>query len=196
MSHELFIKNMVCSRCVMAVDRLLRENGFHPVSVELGHAVVEENIGEDQRILLRDKLQGIGFDLLEDRQEQTIEKMKSIIIQLVQRNDMTETACLPAGRLNLSDYLAGQLHSSYSSLSKLYSKVTGTTIERFYIAQRVEKVKELITYDELSLSQIALRMGYSSVAYLSSQFKMVTGMTPSKFKRLHANLRKSLDSVY
>ena len=188
MSHELFIKNMVCNRCVMAVDGLFRENGFHPVSVELGHAVVEEDIGEDQRIQLRDKLQGIGFDLLEDRQEQTIEKIKSSIIQLVQRNDMTET-------VNLSDYLAGQLHSSYSSLSKLYSKVTGATIERFYIAQRVEKVKELITYDELSLSQIALRMGYSSVAYLSSQFKMVTGMTPSKFKSLHANLRKSLDSV-
>ncbi|MFW5550016.1 MAG: AraC family transcriptional regulator, partial [Prevotella sp.] len=91
MSHELFIKNMVCNRCVMAVDGLLRENGFHPVSVELGHAVVEEDIGEGQRIQLRDKLQGIGFDLLEDRQEQTIEKIKSSIIQLVQRNDMTVT---------------------------------------------------------------------------------------------------------
>lgn len=188
MSHELFIKNMVCNRCVMAVEGLLRDNGLHPVSVELGHAVVEEDISDNMRDDLRGKLRGIGFDLLEDKQEQMIEKIKNCIIQLVQRDGGMDT-------VNLSDYLSDQLHSSYSALSKLYSKVTGTTIERFYIAQRVEKVKELITYDELSLSQIALRMGYSSVAYLSSQFKMVTGMTPSKFKSLHTNLRKPLDNV-
>jgi AraC-like DNA-binding protein len=179
---------MVCARCVMAVESLLKKNGLHPISVELGHASVEEDISDQQRDELQYQLQAIGFDLLEDRQEQTIEKIKSSIIQLVQQSAGVET-------VNLSDYLADKLHASYSALSKLFSKVTGTTIEHYYIAQRIEKVKELLTYEELSLTQIAHRLGYSSVAYLSGQFKMVTGMTPSKFKSLHENMRKSLDEV-
>lgn len=188
MRHDLFIKNMVCSRCIMALEELLRSNHLHPVSVELGHASVEEDISALQLEQLRGQLRAIGFDLLGDHQERTIEKIKSCIIQLVQRANAAEP-------VNLSDYLADQLHASYSALSKLFSRVTGTTIEHYYIAQRIEKVKELLTYEELSLTQIALRMGYSSVAYLSSQFKQTTGMSPSQFKGLHENLRNPLDEV-
>lgn len=188
MATTLHIKNMVCNRCVMAVDQTLKDAGYHVTDVQLGHATLEEDLTKDQTADVRQRLQGLGFDLLEDKQEKTIEQTKRLIIQMVREQD-ANTA------FNLSAYLSDRLGMSYSTLSKLFSKVTGITIERYYIAQRIEKVKELITYDELSLKQIALRMGYSSVAYLSGQFKLVTGMSPSQFKRLHANLRHPLDKV-
>lgn len=188
MATTLHIKNMVCNRCVMAVDQTLKDAGYHVTDVQLGHATLEEDLTKDQTADVRQRLQGLGFDLLEDKQEKTIEQTKRLIIQMVRDQD-ANTA------FNLSAYLSDRLGMGYSTLSKLFSKVTGITIERYYIAQRIEKVKELITYDELSLKQIALRMGYSSVAYLSGQFKLVTGMSPSQFKRLHANLRHPLDKV-
>lgn len=184
----LFIKNMVCDRCIMAVRQTLKDNGFTPVEVELGRACVDGNVSPEQRAKLRADLQGIGFELLDDKKLRTIEQIKTAIIQLVHYNDNRS-------QVNLSTYLQDKLHQDYSSLSKLFSEFAAKTVERYYMEQRIERVKELITYNELSLSQIALKMNYSSVAYLSSQFKSITGMTPTQFKRLQGNTRKSLDKI-
>lgn len=184
----LYIKNMVCDRCKMAVDRTLRDNGLQPVSVELGEVTVEGDIDAAMRSSVRTGLERLGFELLDDKRHQTIDKIKSSIIRLVHYRDNNST-------LNLSDFLSSELHQDYSALSKLFSEVEGKTIERYYIEQRIERVKELIKYDELSLTQIALKMNYSSTAYLSSQFKSVTGMTPTQFKALKENTRKPLDKI-
>lgn len=179
---------MVCDRCIMAVDKTLRDDGLTPVSVELGKATVEEDVPKEKRARLQRDLQDIGFELLDDRRHKTIEAIKTAIIQLVHYKDNRS-------QVNLSDYLQDKLHQDYSALSKLFSEYSSKTIERYYIEQRIERVKELLTYGELSLTQIALKMNYSSVAYLSSQFKSVTGMSPSQFKRLQENTRKGLDKI-
>lgn len=188
METKLYIKNMVCDRCRMAVSKTLQDNGLKAVSVELGTAIVEGEVKPSMRQKLKVDLKGLGFELLDDKRLQTIERIKGAIIDLVHYHDSQSA-------VNLSDYIAGRLNADYSSLSRLFSEFTGKTIERYYIEQRIERVKELIFYDELSLTQIALRMNYSSVAYLSSQFKSVTGMTPSQFKQLRENTRRAIDKI-
>ncbi len=188
MDTILYIKNMVCDRCKMAVRQTLEKAQLRPLNVDLGIAVVEGKISDGKKEELRESLRQLGFELLDDRRQQTIDRIKSLIIQLVHYRDNNST-------LNLSDYLTSQLHMDYSTISKLFSEFTSMTIEHYYILQRVERVKELLTYDELSLTQIALKTNYSSVAYLSSQFKQVTGMTPSHFKTLEKNTRKGLDKI-
>ena len=130
----------------------------------------------------------LGFELIDDKKSRIIEKIKNIIIELVhhQNND---------AKTNLSDVLSSQLHHDYNYLSNLFSEIEGTTIEKYFIAQKIEKVKELLVYDELSLSEIAFRLNYSSVAYLSNQFKKVTGLTPSYYKQIRDDKRKPLDKV-
>ena len=184
----LYIKNMVCDRCKMAVSQTLQQVGLHPQKVELGEVSIEEDPSSSQLSTLRAALKELGFELLDDRRQQTIDHIKSALIRLVHYHDNQSST-------NLSDYLSSELRQDYSALSKLFSEVEGKTIERYYIELRIERVKEFICYDELTLTQIALRMNYSSVAYLSSQFKSVTGMTPSQFKSMKGNLRTSLDKL-
>ena len=184
----LYIKNMVCDRCKMAVSQTLQQVGLHPQKVELGEVSVEEDPSSTQLSTLRVALKELGFELLDDRRQQTIDHIKSALIRLVHYHDNQSST-------NLSDYLSSELRQDYSALSKLFSEVEGKTIERYYIELRIERAKEFIRYDELTLTQIALRMNYSSVAYLSSQFKSVTGMTPSQFKSMKGNLRTPLDKL-
>lgn len=184
----LYIKNMVCDRCIMAVRQLLRRMGIAPQSVELGVVRLTEELSKEQLEMLQKDLLQLGFELLDDKRQQTIDRIKTLIVDLVHYHDNRS-------ELNLSDYLAQQLHSEYSSLSKLFSEFTGITIERYFILQRIERIKELIFYDQLSLTEIAYKLNYSSVAYLSSQFKQITGMTPSKFKALKKNMRRGLDTI-
>ncbi len=184
----LYIKNMVCDRCKMAVDKTLRDVGLQPLAVDLGVVRIEGGVTDDRLSQLRDALETLGFELLDDRKRQTIEQIKALIIKLVHYRD-NRTA------LNLSDFLQRELHQDYSALSKLFSEYTSKTIEHYYIEQRIERVKELLTYNEMTLTEIALMMNYSSVAYLSSQFKAVTGMTPSQFKSLRRQSRKELDTI-
>ena len=184
----LYIKNMVCDRCIMAVRQLLRRMGIAPQSVELGVVRLTEELSKEQLEMLQKDLLQLGFELLDDKRQQTIDRIKTLIVDLVHYHDNRS-------ELNLSDYLAQQLHSEYSSLSKLFSEFTGITIERYFILQRIERVKELIFYDQLSLTEIAYKLNYSSVAYLSSQFKQITGMTPSQFKALKKNMRRGLDTI-
>lgn len=190
---ELYIKNMVCDRCRMAVEQTLRHAGLHPESVELGVARVAEGAEvltkEMYDHILRPRLEALGFELIDDRRQLLIEQIRTGIIEFVHyRND-------PNTQTTLSAYLQDKLHQDYSTLSKLFSEVTATTIERYFIQQRIERAKELLTYNELSVKEIAILLGYSSTAYLSSQFKTVTGMTPSQFKQLRANGRIELDKI-
>lgn len=179
---------MVCDRCKAAVRQVLGEAGLTPLSVELGTAVIAGTPDEAKLDEVRTALRRQGFELLEDRRMQTVDGIKSTIIELVHYRDGLPT-------VNLSAYLSDKLGAEYSALSKLFSETTGLTVERYFILQRVERVKELIFYGEMSLGEIAARMNYSSTAYLSTQFKSVTGMTPSQFKASKDKHLKQLDKI-
>lgn len=185
---ELYIKNMVCNRCKLFVEERLKQLGFTPVVVELGKAIVSEQLSAEDLSKIKSSLESIGFELIDDRSTRIVEEIKTAIIKLVNQKD---------GNLkeNLSDYLSNVCHSDYSALSKLFSEVTCTTIEKYWLAQKIEKVKELLMYNELNLSEIAFKLNYSSTAHLSAQFKTITGMTPTQFKKCKKNLRKPLDQV-
>ena len=183
---KLYVKNMVCSRCKMVVKTVFENIGINPVSVELGEVELENNIQEEQKLELLKSLRSIGFDLIDDKKSKIIDKIKTLIIDLVQNknNDL---------KSNLSDYLSIQLHQDYNTLSNLFSEVENTTIEKYFINQKIEKVKELIIYDELSLSEIAYSLNYSSVSHLSNKFKKVTGFSPTYFKNLKSIKRKQIE---
>jgi AraC-like DNA-binding protein len=185
---KFYIKNMVCNRCIMVVKSELEKLGYIPLSVELGEAEIARELSGEEKQRLTEVLQGLGFDLIDDKKSRLIEQIKNLIIKLVHEKDSQL-------KTSLSGYLTTHLHHDYHYLSNLFSEVEGTTIEKFFINQKIEKVKELLVYDELSLSEIADRMNYSSVAYLSSQFKRVTGLTPSHFKNIKTIKRKPLDKV-
>lgn len=178
---------MVCPRCIAAVTQVLNKIGADVLQVNLGEVVLNKDLTEEQKIQLSNELQQLGFELLDDARKQQIEKIKATIIQNIHYTDDIKH--------NLSEILANELHKEYSQISKLFSSTEGITIEQFVILQKVEKVKELLVYDEMSLSEIAYKLGYSSVAHLSAQFKKVTGLTPSQFKAQGIRLRKPLDNL-
>jgi AraC-like DNA-binding protein len=185
---KLYIRNMVCNRCIMVVQSELEKLGHKPIRVALGEVTLEQDITENEKKLLDERLQSLGFAIIDDKKSQLIEKIKNLIIELVhQQNSHLKT--------NLSDWLSNHLHHDYTYMTNLFTEVEGTTIEKFFIAQKIEKVKELLVYDELTLSEIAFQLNYSSVAHLSSQFKKVTGLTPSHFKKIREEKRKPLDEV-
>ncbi|MFV5684123.1 helix-turn-helix domain-containing protein [Flavobacterium sp. GB2R13] len=185
---KFYIKNMVCDRCKMVVKAELEKIEIFPVSVELGEVELLENFKDNQKQDLEKKLQSLGFELLEDKTTITIEKVKCLIVNLVhhQNNEL---------KTNLSSYLSEQLGQDYNTLSNLFSEVQGTTIEHYFIAQKIEKVKELLMYKELTLSEIAIKLNYSDVAHLSNQFKKITGVTPTHFKQLKENNRLQIDGL-
>ncbi len=186
---QLYIKNMVCNRCKMVVKAELEQLGLHPVHIGLGEVeLAEKEIDKALLQQLEAKLEAVGFELIDDRKSRTIEKIKNVVIELVHHTD-------EATKLKYSEYIAQQLNYEYTYLSKLFSEVEGVTIEQYLISQKIERVKELLIYDELSLSEIADRMGYSSVAHLSAQFKKVTGLTPSFYKNKSIRHRKPLDEA-
>lgn len=185
---KVYIKNMVCHRCIMVVKNELEKLGFLPMKIILGEVELEKDIDEDEKSIINNHLQTFGFTLIDDKRSRVIEKIKNIIIDLVHHQDIDI-------KTKLSDMLSSKLHHDYNYLSNLFSEVEGTTIEKYFIAQKIEKVKELLVYDELTLSEIAFRLNYSSVAYLSNQFKKVTGLTPSFFKQIREDKRKPLDEV-
>jgi AraC-like DNA-binding protein len=185
---HLYIKNMVCNRCIHVVKQELERVGIDNFNVSLGEVETRNPLSGEQLQQLRTGLSAHGFELLDNGKQLLIEKIRNIIIKHVHYNGSDN-------RHNFSDILSSSLHKDYSYLSSLFSEVEGITIEKYIINQKIEKVKELIIYDELSLSQIAFDLGYSSVAHLSAQFKKVTGLTPSHFKQIGENKRKPLDKV-
>ena len=168
---------MVCIRCKMVVKAELEKLGLHYVVVELGEADVMENISAEQRDQFREGLLKSGLELMDNKKSVLIEQIKNVIIELVHYSEEPLS-------VNFSDYLSRKLNHDYTYLANLFSEVQGTTIEKFLITHKIERVKELLVYDELNLTEIAYLMHYSSVAHLSAQFKKVTGLTPSHFKQL------------
>jgi len=179
---------MVCSRCKMVVKDQMEKLGLHTLTVNLGEVEIEGNLSKDQLLQLDTILKSVGFELIDNKKSQTIEKIKTAIVTLIHHSD-------PDLKTNLSEFITSQIHQDYNYLSNLFSEVEGTTIEKYFITQRIEKVKELIVYNELTLSEIADQLGYSSVAYLSNQFKKITGFTPSYFKSLKEYKRKNIEEL-
>ena len=184
----LRIKNMVCNRCKWVVKTELEKLGHEVMVVNLGEVELKNEPSATQLEAIETKLQEFGFELISDKASVLIEQIKTLIIELIQQPEQLE-------KQNLSQYLSRQLHKDYSTLSKLFSEVSGITIEQYFILQKIEKVKELIVYDELNLTQIADELSYSSVAHLSNQFKKITGLTPRHFKELKHKQRNSLDEI-
>ncbi|MFV7235707.1 MULTISPECIES: helix-turn-helix domain-containing protein [Flavobacterium] len=179
---------MVSNRCKMAVKEELKKLGLHFIVVDLGEVEIMENISMDQREKLKLSLLNSGLELMDDKKAMLIEKIKNVIIEMVHHS--TENI-----KVNFSDYLSEKLNHDYTYLSNLFSEVQGTTIEQFIISHKTERIKELIIYGELNITEIAWKMNYSSVAHLSSQFKKVTGLSPSHFKQMKDKRRNPIEEI-
>lgn len=180
---------MVCNRCILVVKQELEKLKMQTSSVNMGEVELKKPATEKQLQKLNERLEELGFELLDDQKQKQIEKIKNLLIKKVQSGEVEE-------HFSISIFLSKALNKEYSYISRLFSEVEGITIEQFFILQKIEKVKELLVYGELNLSEISYRLGYSSVAHLSAQFKKVTGLTPSHFKKMGNSHRHSLDSVY
>lgn len=185
----LRIKNMVCNRCIMTVESRLTALGFKPTIVELGeaHLRVEPTPADLERI--SESLSQVGFELLDDKRHQLIEQIKIAVIQLAQQPEL-----LPSHQ-NLSNYLQEKFGLHYTYISNLFTGTEAISLKQFFILQKMEKVKEWLTYDEMKLNEIADKLNYSTIQYLSKQFKKVTGFTPTQFKKLHRHTRKPLEEI-
>lgn len=185
---ELYIKNMVCSRCIATVQYILNDLNINYISINLGIVSLKDEINSTNRDLLIERLSNVGFELLEDNKSKLISQIKSILIKNI-HHEVKDI------HINYSVILSETLNHEYTYLSKLFSSIEGLTIERYIIKQKIEKVKELIFYKEYTLSEIAFKLNYSSVAHLSAQFKKETGMSPSEFKKLNKPTHRRLDSI-
>ena len=184
--RKIHVKNMVCSRCIEAVEYIFKEQGVVIKNVELGQVIVDE-ITEQQILSIESNLNQKGFEILKEKNSILIQKIKNIIINHVESH--------PESKQKFSEFLSKKIGYDYSYISRIFSSNTGYTIEKYFSLQRIEKTKELIKYDELNLSEIAYKLNYSSVAHLSKQFKQITGMNPSEFKRQQSLQRKGIDQI-
>ena len=183
-----FIKNMVCNRCILVVNNIFESMGYPPSLIILGEVETSEPLSVDEIVNLRESLNSFGFELIDDSKSLIIEKIKTIVIEMVHHSE-------DKIKVNFSSLIETKLNKDYTYLSNLFSDVTGITIEKYVINQKIEKVKELLVYDELTLSEISYQLGYSSVSHLSAQFKKITGLTPGHFKMIKEKKRKPLDKV-
>lgn len=179
---------MVCDRCKTAIANELEKQHISYQKIELGEVVLDVKPNDDKLKAFKENIEALGFELMDDKKSKLIERIKAEIIKTIHHPKQKI-------KTNFSTYLAEKIGKDYSSLSSLFSEVEGTTIEQYFIHQKIERAKELLVYNELSLSEIADQLDYSSTAHLSNQFKKVTGLTPSHFKNLRNNLRKPLDKV-
>lgn len=185
---KLLIKNMVSLRCKMIVKSELENRGLHFTRVELGEVEISEELSSENRSELKAALLRSGLELMEDKKSMLIEKIKNIIVEMIHYTDEPPV-------LNFSNYLSEKLNYDYNYLSNLFSEVKGITIEHFIIAHKIERAKELLIYDELTLTEIAEKLHYSNVAHLSTQFKKVTGLTPSFFKKMKYKRTIALENL-
>ncbi len=185
---KLYIKYMVSNRCKMAVKEVLNKMKLHFILVDLGEVDIMEDISAEQLEIIKLELFTSGLELMDDKKAILIEKIKNIIIEMVHHSDEVM-------KVNLSDFLSKKLKYDYTYMANLFSEVQGTTIAQFLISHKIERIKELIIYDELNISEIAWKMNYSSVAHLSNQFKKVTGLSPSHFKQLKDKRRTPIEEV-
>ncbi|WP_226389399.1 AraC family transcriptional regulator [Penaeicola halotolerans] len=185
---QIGVKNMVCQRCVKAVEEALDQLDIPYQQVSLGEITLKHHLEVSKENQLKNKLSELGFEWLDDKKSKLIERIKNLLISKAREKEQEQ-------HTNLSDLLQEHLGQDYAYLSSIFSSKENITIEKYYILQRIEMVKELLVYDELSLKEIAYQMGFSSSAHLSTQFKKITGLTPSHFKQIKANKRLPLDEV-
>jgi AraC-like DNA-binding protein len=188
MKNTIYIKNMVCPRCITAVSNILQELEIPFISIKLGEVELSSTLDLKKKLGLSINLQKSGFNLINDRKGQFIEQMKNLVIDKIHHSNEELDIKWP-------EFISSKLNLDYKYLSSLFSSVESITFEQYIINQKIERTKELIVYDELTLSEIAFKLNYSSVAYLSNQFKKVTGMTPSQFKKSISKNRKFLDEI-
>ncbi len=188
MNDTIHIKNMVCPRCISAVSNILEQLEIPYASIKLGEVKLASILNTNTKKGLSKALQNSGFSLIDDRKSQLIEQMKTLVVDKIHHSS-------EGLDIKWADYVGDNIHLDYKYLSALFSSVENITFEQYIINQKIERVKELIVYDELTLSEIAYKMSYSSVAYLSNQFKKVTGMAPTQFKKSIDKKRKSLDEI-
>lgn len=179
---------MVSTRCKMEVKEQLKKLGLHYIVVDLGEIEIMETLSMPQREQLKKALLDSGLELMDDKKAMLIERIKNVIIEMVHHSDEVL-------KINFSNYLHEKLNHDYTYLSNLFSEVQGTTIEHYIISHKIERIKELIIYGELNVTEIAWKMGYSSVAHLSSQFKKVTGLSPSHFKQMKNKKRSPIEEI-
>lgn len=185
---KLHIKNMVSIRCKMIVKQELQKLGLHFIIVELGEVEIMENIEGEKLEQVKIALLQSGLELLDNKRSVLIERIKNTIVEMVHHpNELI--------KINFSDHLSGKLNHDYTYLANLFSEVQGTTIEQFIISHKIERIKELIIYDELNITEIAWKMNYNSVAHLSNQFKKVTGLSPSHFRQLKVKRRSPIEEI-
>jgi len=188
MAVSIYIKNMVCPRCIASVESIFKNENIGTLQVKLGEVKLDKEVDTATKNRLSELLKNEGFEMLEPGKSGLIAQIKAAIIEQIHYSEK-------ALQVNFSTFLAEKLHHEYSYLSRLFSSVEGITIEKYITAQKIERVKELLFYDEKTLSEIAYQLSYSSVAHLSAQFKKETGMTPSAFKKQQLNDRRSLDEI-
>ena len=185
---KLHIKNMVSICCKRVVKSELKKLGLYYISVHLGEIEIKGDITDSQREQFRIALQRFGLELLEDRKTIMVERIKNLVVEIVHFQELPH-------KVSFTAYIAGKLHHHYTYLSNLFSEAMGTTIEQYLIVHKIERAKELIFYDEHNLTEISFMLNYSSVAHLSNQFKKITGMPPSQFKKLKVKNRQGLDEM-
>ena len=185
---KLYIKYMVSERCKLAVNDVFKKQGLHLTNIKLGEIEILEPVSDDKCVKLKKALQDFGFELIEDKRDILIERIKNTIIEMVHHSDTSI-------KINFSDYLSQNLNHNYTYLANIFSKTQGVSIEQFIISHKIERVKELILYDELNITEIAYKMNYSSVAHLSGQFKKYTGLTPSSFKKLKLRRLEPIEEI-
>lgn len=185
---KLYIKYMVSLRCKMMVKEELKKLGLHYTTIDLGMVEIMEDITEEQREKLKNNLLRSGLELLDNKKSILIEKIKNVITEMIHYSDE-----IPV--VNYSDFISEKLNYDYTHLSNIFSEVKGITIQQFIIINKIEKVKELLLYDELNLTEIAHKLHYSSVGHLSNQFKKITGLSPSFFKQLKHKRKGNLENM-
>ncbi len=187
---KIVIKNMVCDRCVLVIKNIMMELQLPVRSVVMGEVdFVDDTLNAEVVDKIKKLIEPLGFELVDNKKQVLIEQVKTLLIKLVQGN-------LEQQPIKLSEYVADNLNQDYHSLSQLFSSIEGMTIEKYFIHLKVEKIKELLMYEELNLTEISYRLGYSSLAHLSAQFKQITGMTPTGFKKIkHSSQRLALDKI-
>ena len=185
---DIYIKNMVCNRCILTVADIMKKAGYPDADVRLGKVSVRDDIPEEKMRDIESELNQVGFEIIGDAKTILIEEIKKLTIEYVYE-------LISESDENFSDFLVSRLNRDYGYLSRLYSSVEGTTIEKHLINMKIERVKEMLVYNQETLSEIAYKLGYSSVAHLSGQFRKVTGFTPSYFKKLGEDKRRSIDEV-
>jgi AraC family transcriptional regulator len=186
----IVVKNMVCQRCVMAVESILKTENIPFHKVTFGEIHLPDGLSDEKKDSLKSSLHKIGFEMIDNHSGRLIEKIKQLVIKKA-RNESADAE----RKIKLSQYVSDKVHHEYTYLSSLFSAVEGRTIENYFIEQRIEKAKELLIYDQLTLSEIAFSLEFSSAAHLSSQFKKITGLTPTYFKEIGISKRKGLDRI-